>query len=161
MVEEGAEGTAVDLQRPAETVAEKPMFRSAFRSRRWVVPASGFYEWTGPKTARQPWYISASAGGVLSFAGLWERYRDPETGEDRMSATIVVCEANNFMAKLHDRMPVILDGSGIEAWLTGADNELLKPAPDDVLQAWPVSPAVNSNRYHEPDTVMAITAGEP
>lgn len=140
----------------AETVAEKPMFRSAYKSRRCIIPASGFYEWTGPKTGRLPWYISATDGKPMSFAGLWEKFRDPATGEEGMSATIIVCAANEFMGKLHDRMPVILDPSEVDAWLAEPSSDLLKPCPEGVLQAWRVSSNVNSNRYHETDAIDAI-----
>lgn len=139
-----------------ETAAEKPMFRSAFKARRCIVPASGFYEWTGPKTDRQPWYISAADGGLLDFAGLYETYRDPESGEDRLSATIVTCDANDFMGRLHSRMPVILDARDIDAWLEAPRTDLLRPAAEDRLQAWRVSTGVNSNRYHEPDAIAPV-----
>lgn len=142
----------------AETVAEKPMFRSAYKSRRCIIPASGFYEWTGPKSERLPWYISAAGGKPMSFAGLWEKHRDPATGEEGMSATIIVCAANEFMGKLHDRMPVILDPANVEAWLAEPGADLMRPCPVGVLQAWRVSPNVNSNRYHGADAVERIEA---
>lgn len=77
----------------AETVAEKPIFRSAFKTRRCVIPASGFYEWSGPKGAWQLHYVTGVDGMPMSFAGLWERWQDPESGEQRLSATIIVCPA--------------------------------------------------------------------
>jgi putative SOS response-associated peptidase YedK len=137
----------------AETVAEKPMFRSAFKSRRCVIPASGFYEWTGPKGERQPWYVTAADEKPLSFAGLWERYRDPDSGEDGLSATIIVGPANDFMSKIHNRMPVILAPESIESWLAKPSSDLLAPIPEDALQAWKVSPRVNSSRYQDADAV--------
>ena len=74
----------------AESVAEKPMFQSAFKSRRCIIPASGFYEWTGPRKERTPHYFSSPSGEPLAFAGLWESWRDPESGERILSATIIV-----------------------------------------------------------------------
>jgi putative SOS response-associated peptidase YedK len=142
----------------AETVAEKPMFRAAFKSRRCIVPVSGFFEWTGPKGERLPWYITRTDGAPLSLAGLWEAYRDPETGEDGLSATIIVTEANPFMAQLHHRMPVILRPDEIEAWLAEPRADLLRPMPGDDLQAWRVTPRVNSSRYKEPDAIEPIAA---
>jgi len=142
----------------AETVAEKPMFRSAFRSRRCIVPASGYYEWTGPKEARQPYYISAADGAPLSLAGLWESFRDPDTGEEGLSAAIIVCPANPFMAKIHDRMPVILDADTVDYWLAQPELGLLRPLRRDRLQAWKVHPRMNSSRYSKADAADPLVA---
>jgi putative SOS response-associated peptidase YedK len=128
----------------AETVAEKPMFRSAFKARRCVIPASGFYEWKTTPGGKQPYYISARAGGALAIAGLWEDWKDPASGETLRTATMIVTAANAAMQAVHDRMPVFLDRAGVAAWLSGkAGAELLKPASDDLLQMWPVSKRVN------------------
>jgi putative SOS response-associated peptidase YedK len=128
----------------AETVAEKPMFRDAFRRRRCVIPASGYYEWRRTQNGKEPYYISAAGGGVLSFAGLWDRWTDPQTGEVLMSCTIIVTAANAFTRPIHDRMPVLLEPAGIAAWLGGADaGALLRPAAEDKLRMWPVSRRVN------------------
>lgn len=128
----------------AETVAEKPMFRSAFKSRRCIIPAIGFYEWTGAKGAKTPHYFSAPDGRPLALAALWESYSDPATQELKDSATIIVGPANKWMARFHDRMPVILDWRDVGAWIEGGDPaSLLRPPPDDALQQWIVSPRVN------------------
>ena len=128
----------------AETVAEKPMFRSAFKSRRCVIPASGFYEWTGAKGAKTPHYFSAPDGRPLAFAALWETWRDAESDAQVDSATIIVGAANNWMARFHDRMPVILDWRDAGAWMAGDDpGALLRAPPEDALQEWIVSPRVN------------------
>jgi putative SOS response-associated peptidase YedK len=140
----------------AEGIASNGMFRDAFKRHRCVVPASGFYEWTGPKTARQPWFVSSADGAPLAFAGLWDRWIDPATKEEIRSFTIIVTDANAFMAKMHDRMPVVLDEAGRQAWLASPDPSLLKPAPEDALRAWRVTPKMNSNRYQEADAVAAI-----
>src|SRR5271170_5635835 len=124
----------------AESVADKPMFRDSFRRRRCIVPASGFYEWTGEKKDRQPHYFSSPSGEPLAFAGLWDEWRNPETGEDVKSCTIVVTTANLFMQSYHDRMPVILAERDFDAWLSGdAGVEVLKAAPEEVLREWKVS----------------------
>jgi putative SOS response-associated peptidase YedK len=131
----------------AETVASKPMFRAAFRRNRCIVPASGFYEWKPTPTGKQPYYISARDGSPLSFAGLWDEWKNIETDEPVKSCTIIVTAANEFTRIIHDRMPVILDPVQFGPWLTGvAATELLKPAPEDLLQMWPVSRRVNSSR---------------
>jgi putative SOS response-associated peptidase YedK len=137
----------------AETVAEKPMFRAAFKARRCVIPASGFYEWTGEKGARQPHYITRRDGLPMSLAGLWETWRDPASGEEIMSTTIIVCEANEWMSRLHHRMPVVLEAPDIDAWLHEAKGDILKPAAEDVLLEWPVDPRVNSSRHQGADAI--------
>ena len=104
-----------------ETVAEKPMFRNAFKQgRRCIIPASGFYEWTGDKKSRQPHLFTAGDGSpVLAFAGLWDRWKEPESGDEVLSCTIIVSGASAWMEAYHDRMPVILTPDHIDPWLTG------------------------------------------
>ena len=139
----------------AETVAEKPMFRAAFKSRRCIIPASGFYEWTGEKGHKTPHYFSAPSGEPLALAGLWEHWRDPESGEDLPSATIIVGEANRWMRRFHDRMPVILEWRDAGAWVTGeSPGALLRPAPDDALQEWIVSTRVNKAGAGDDDPAL-------
>jgi putative SOS response-associated peptidase YedK len=100
----------------AETVAEKPMFRGAFKYRRCIIPASGFYEWTGGKGARQPRYFSAADGSsVLAFAGLWDSWMDRENADEVISATIIVSGASAWMEPYHDRMPVLLEVKDFDA----------------------------------------------
>ena len=136
----------------AETVAEKPMFRSAFKSRRCIIPASGFYEWTGAKGAKTPQYFSAPDGRPLAFAALCESWANRETKEMEHSATIIVGAANAWMQRFHDRMPVILDWRDAGAWMTGEEpGALLRPAPDDALQEWIVSPRVNRSGVGDDD----------
>src|SRR5499433_1046312 len=128
----------------AESVANKPMFRDAFARHRCIIPASGYYEWLKRPDGRQPYFISATDGGVLSFAGLWDRWKNPETGEPVASCTIIVTDANALTRPLHDRMPVVLDKADFELWLNGAaGKELLRPAAEDRLRMWPVSRRVN------------------
>jgi putative SOS response-associated peptidase YedK len=128
----------------AETVAKKPMFRSAFK-----VPAAScrrpaITNGARPKAGKQPYFISAADGSVLSIAGPWDQWKDPETSEAVLSATLIVTAANDFTRAIHDRMPVLLGQSDLDAWLTGkAGVELLRPAPNDLLRMWPVSKRVN------------------
>lgn len=139
----------------AETVAEKPMFRSAFKTRRCVIPASGFYEWTGAKGAKTPHYFSAPDGRPLAFAGLWESAPNPEMKEMMDSATIIVGPANEWMSRFHDRMPVILDWRDVGAWMTGDDpGALLHPPPEEALQEWIVSPLINRSGVGDADASM-------
>ena len=134
----------------AETVASKPMFRDAFRRRRCVIPASGFFEWTeaadvaGAKGGKQPHYFSAAGGGALFFAGLWDRWTDPASGDEVLSCTVIVSGASAWMAPYHDRMPVLLGGAEFGPWLAGeAGPEVLRPAAESALREWPVSKRVN------------------
>src|SRR6516225_871216 len=137
----------------AESVAEKPSFRSAFKQRRCLIPASGFYEWQKQETSRkQPYFIFPRHGELFSFAGLWERWHDPE-GEEVETCTILTTEANALMRPLHDRMPVILDTSAEDVWLdTRSTVDLLRPLfvpfGSAELEAYPVGPWV-SNAKHE------------
>jgi putative SOS response-associated peptidase YedK len=139
----------------AETVAGKPMFRDAFRRNRCIIPASGYYEWLKKPDGRQPYYIAAPDGGVLSFAGLWDRWKNPETGERVVSCTIIVTNANALTRPIHERMPVVLDKADIRPWLTGeAGIDLLKPAPGERLRMWPVSRRVNKTGTGDDDRTL-------
>jgi hypothetical protein len=102
-------------------------------------PGSSYYEWLKRPDGKQPYFISAADGTVLSFAGLWDRWKNPETGEPITSCTIIVTHANALTRAIHDRMPVVLDNADIGRWLNGtAGTELLRPAADDRLHMWPV-----------------------
>ncbi|ARN81939.1 SOS response-associated peptidase [Methylocystis bryophila] len=138
----------------AETLSEKPMFRDAFKSRRCIVPASGFYEWTSEKGRKIPHYFSSADGLPLALAGLWEQWRDPN-GQQLLSATIVVGAANPWMSRFHDRMPILLSWSDAEHWVSGDDPAtLLRPAPDEALQEWTVSTRVNRSGVGDDDPTL-------
>lgn len=144
-----------------ETVAEKPMFRESFRKRRCIIPASGFFEWTGPKSDRQPHLFTAADGSpIIAFAGLWDRWRDPATGEDVLSCTILVGDASAWMATYHDRMPVLLTPEHFDGWLngtTGVDD--LKLAAGQVLRGWPVSKRLNRSGECDDDPTILEAVG--
>jgi putative SOS response-associated peptidase YedK len=128
----------------SETVAEKPMFRSAFKRSRCIIPASGYYEWHAENGGKQPYYFSAANGGVLSIAGLWDEWRQGNSPLRHLSCTMIVTAANKFAGRIHDRMPVFLDQDNFSSWLDGtAGVELLRPAPDNILEVWSVSKRVN------------------
>lgn len=138
----------------AEGVADKPSFRAAFRSRRALMPASGFYEWRTTDGVKQPYYISRTDGQPLLFAALWERW---ESGEQELeSCTMITTEANSFMQQLHTRMPVIIEANQQQLWLEHGPAELLRPAAEDVLQAWPVSRAVGNVRNEGPELLTPL-----
>ncbi len=141
----------------AETVAEKPAFRAAFRARRCIIPASGFYEWQAAGRVKQPYYISRRDGHPLSFAGLWERWRDG-AGADILSCAIITTVANEAIEPVHDRMPVILGREAVAAWLNQGGADLLQPCPPEWLQLWPVSRLVNNPRSQGPDLIRRADA---
>ena len=131
------------------------MFRDAFTRHRCVIPASGNYEWLKKPDGRQPYFISAADGGVLSFAGLWGRWKNPETGEPVISCTIIVTDANALTRPIHDRMPVVLDKADIVPWLSGKTGiELLKPAAEDRLRMWRVSRRVDKTGTGDDDPTL-------
>lgn len=139
----------------AETVVEKPTFRSAFMRNRCLIPASGYYEWLKTPTGKQPYYYTARDGSPLTFAGLWDEWKDIETGQPLMSCTMIVTNANDLAATVHDRMPVLLQPRDFDRWLAvTAGTELLRPAPSNYLQVWSVSRRVNSSRAPSDDPML-------
>jgi putative SOS response-associated peptidase YedK len=140
----------------AETVAEKPFFRGAFKRKRCLIPLSGYYEWQDTPGGKQPWYFTARDGSpALTVAGLWDEWTDKETGKPLKSCTMIITEPNEFVAEVHDRMPVLLTEDQFDPWLKAeAGIEMLKPAPNDFLQKWPVSKRVNSSRADDDDPTL-------
>lgn len=134
----------------AESVAEKAAFRNAYRRRRCLIPADGFYEWQkrgkGPK---QPYFIHRPGGGPFAFAGLWETWLEPGGGEID-TATIVTTAANDTLRPLHDRMPAVVMPEDYDRWMAyDADRtdqvaDILAPAPDEFFAAYPISTRVNA-----------------
>jgi putative SOS response-associated peptidase YedK len=137
----------------AETVAEKPSFRDAYRRRRGLVPASGFYEWQAAGRRKLPWYIRPAQGELLALAAIWERWNDLET------CALVTTEANETMRPIHDRMPVIVAPADYAAWLGGAAG-LLRPCPSGAIAAHRVGTAVNQAR-NEGAALIEPAAGLP
>src|SRR6185369_7017686 len=119
-----------------ETVATKPFFRDAFKRSRCLIPMSGYFEWQNTSTGKQPWHFTSGDGSpLLTAAGLWDEWKDRETGERLKSCTILITEPNDFAAEVHDRMPAFLTQEQFEPWLSGeAGTEYLKPVANDFLQ---------------------------
>jgi putative SOS response-associated peptidase YedK len=138
----------------AETVAEKPAYRAAFRHRRCVVLADGFYEWQKQGAGKTPYFISLASGGPFALAGLWEEWKDRQSDTVLQTATLITTLANEFMAPLHQRMPLVLEAKGTDAWLSG-DADLLDDLALNMpaLQAWPVDKRVNNARNEGPDLI--------
>ena len=147
----------------SETVAEKPTFRDAFESRRCLIPADGFYEWTGTRGSKRPYRVERTDRAPYAYAGLWETWK-PEDGEPRVTCTVLTTEANEVVAPVHDRMPVILEERHEETWLAGgsADDLLsvLKPYPADDLHAYPVSRRANDPKNDSVDLLEPVDVGE-
>jgi len=155
----------------SETVREKPSFKSAYASRRCIIPVDGFYEWRaidGQRT-KQPVFIHANTGQPIAVAGIWESWRDPADGNDAIAplrtCAILTTEANAMIEPIHNRMPVILDEQDWDAWLdasTAMDelDALLAPAPDDVVAWHEVSTAVNNTRNNDSSLMLPLEASE-
>ncbi len=145
----------------AETVAEKPAFRRPFRSRRCLVPASGFFEWKREGTGKQPYFVHLTDEPLFAFAGLYDIWHDPQ-GQEVRSYTILTTDANDLMAPIHNRMPVILAREDEDDWLDPDISEperllpLLRPYPARAMEAYPVSRAVNSPMHDAPDVLLAV-----
>ncbi len=143
----------------AETVAEKPSYRAAFRHRRCVVLADGFYEWRRENDSKTPYFISLSSDEPFALAGLWENWTDKTTGESLQTTTLITTEANEFMQPLHHRMPVILQSDTANEWLAGSAEPLEHAAVrTPKLKAWPVDRRVNNARNESEELIHA--AGE-
>ena len=145
-----------------DTVAEKPAFRTAFRQRRCLVPADGFYEWQARPGGKQPYRIGLADDGLFAFAGLWEWWKSRE-GESLETYTIITTDANDLLRPIHGRMPVIIDEGDHARWLdpktAPADaKELLKPFPSERMRAVPVSRHVNNVRNDDPDCIAPLVA---
>lgn len=150
----------------AETVATNGVYRESFARRRCIVPADGFYEWQAPAEpgdTKQPYFIRAVDGQALALAGLWDSWRDAE-GRWLRTCTIVTTGANDVVAPLHDRMPVVLPEEAWAGWLDASELDvrgaraLLAPAPAGVLERHRVSTAVNSARNDGPELVEILPA---
>jgi putative SOS response-associated peptidase YedK len=147
----------------AETAHEKPAFRGAFKARRCLLPADGFYEWQVVKgeKRKQPWRIEATDGAILALGALWESWRDPG-GETRETCTILTVPANTSLAQIHDRMPLIVAPRAFTAWLardtsTERAKELCVEAPEVLLAAWPIGHAVNTPTNDGPGIADPVT----
>lgn len=149
----------------AETVMEKPSFRSAFRTRRCLVIADGFYEWQPQGKWKQPMWIGFRDKRPFAFAGLWEHWAPPQ-GELLETCTIITTEPNDLMAPIHNRMPVILAPTAYDQWLDPTFQQveplraLLRPYPSEDLTAYPVSTLVNNPRHDVPQCLEPVSVSE-
>jgi putative SOS response-associated peptidase YedK len=144
-----------------ESALDKAAFKNAMKRRRCLIPADGFYEWKRTGDAKQPYFVRLRSGAPFAFAGLWETWTGP-SGEEVDTAAIVTTTANRTVADIHDRMPVMLGPDQFDFWLdcdrvddrTAA--EALVPLPDDAVEAYPVSAAVNHHANDNPDLLTPV-----
>jgi len=145
----------------AETVPEKPAFRGAWKSRRCLIPANGFYEWQRRNGKKKPWYIRMRDRNIFAMAGLWER-RGEQPGETLESCTLITTESNDLLAPIHGRMPVILAPSDFDRWLFSPAEEasrlraLLRPYPAEEMEAFEIGLRVNNPGNDGPDLIEPV-----
>jgi putative SOS response-associated peptidase YedK len=139
------------LNARSETVASKPAFRAAYKSRRCLIPADGYFEWRREGKQKLPYLYEFNGGQLFTFAGLWERWHDVET------CTLLTTEANPLAAEVHDRMPVIIQPEDWTAWLQGEQIPLV-PTSSEGMTARPVSTYVNNSRHEGPECVASCAA---
>ena len=152
----------------AETVSEKPAYRSAVKGRRCLIPADGFYEWD--RRTRQPMYFKRADDGLFGFAGLWEDWND---GDSKLrTCTLITTEANRTVGAIHDRMPVIVHPEQESVWLGESENnggsmpkdalaDILRPFPDELMTGYGVSPRINYRGNHGSDAIEPVSAQPP
>ena len=149
-----------------ESAAEKPAFRAAMKRRRCLIPADGFYEWQAAGDRKRPFYVHAKSGAPLAFAGLWETWTGPN-GEELETAAIVTTTANRTLKPIHERMPVIVPPEGFDLWLDAANVDattaaaLIAPAPDNLLEAYEISTAVNRTANDNPKLLEPVGPNQP
>jgi putative SOS response-associated peptidase YedK len=148
----------------AETVSQKPSFRNAFRKRRCLIPADGFYEWKGEKGNKQPYYVFIPSGEPFAFAGLWETWTGKESGEESVykSCTIITTAASESIREIHHRMPVILDPTFHDKWLNAEIQDpkefetILQDGIIHDMKYYPVSKLVNSVKNNDPNCIKPV-----
>ncbi|PSB28884.1 SOS response-associated peptidase [Chlorogloea sp. CCALA 695] len=144
----------------AETVSEKPSFKAAFKRRRCLIVADGFYEWQRQEKQKQPYYFRLQNSQLFAFAGLWEQWKSPD--EDIInSCTVLTTEANDLLRPIHDRMPVILESKDYELWLDSEAQQpqlqqLLRPYQAALMTSYTVSTKVNNPKNNTPECINSL-----
>jgi len=141
----------------AETITEKPSFRHAYKYRRCLIPASGFYEWRKEPTGKTPYFITRADNSPIFFAGIWENWQSGDCEKLLQTTCIITTRANKFMTRLHHRMPLMLDLDDVPHWLSG-DNDLINRGSINTpaLQAWPVDRRVNNPTNESPALIERL-----
>jgi putative SOS response-associated peptidase YedK len=141
----------------SETVRTTTAFKAAYKKRRCLLPVDGFFEWKKVGKEKRPYLIGMADGEPFTLAALWENWKDPETSAWVRTFTILTTEANELVATLHDRMPVILASDDRDRWLTDPDPaDLMRPYPADLMTMWPVSQEVNSVKNDRPELLDRV-----
>jgi putative SOS response-associated peptidase YedK len=143
-----------------ETVRTLPTFRDAYRTRRCIVPVDGFFEWKAIKgqKAKQPYAIAMKDGSPFGLAGIWENWKDPASGDWIRTFAIITIDANELVAEIHDRMPVIIPPSDYARWLSDEPDprDLMRPFPAGLMRMWPISTRVNKPENDDPSIVEPV-----
>jgi putative SOS response-associated peptidase YedK len=157
---EDPKGGRKPINAKCETVRTLPSFREAYRKRRCILPVDGFFEWKAIKgqKAKQPYAIAMKDGSPFGIGGLWENWRDPTSGEWVRTFAIITTDANELVAQIHDRMPLILASSDYARWLSDEPNprDLMRPFPAEPMRMWPISTRVNKPENDDPSIVEPI-----
>jgi putative SOS response-associated peptidase YedK len=157
---EDPKGGRKPINAKCETVATLPTFRDAYGQRRCIVPVDGFFEWKAVKgqKAKQPYAIAMKDGSPFGLGGLWENWKDPSTGEWIRTFAIITTDANELVAEIHDRMPLIIAPSDYERWLSDDPDpgDLMQPFPAEPMRMWPISMRVNKPENDDPSVVEPI-----
>jgi putative SOS response-associated peptidase YedK len=160
-----ADGGRKPINARAEGITSLPSFREAYAKRRCLVPIENFFEWRAIRgaKAKQPYAIAMKDGSPFALAGLWESWRQPETGEIVRTFAVITTSANGLVAEIHDRMPVIVAPDNYTRWLSPIDpdpRDLLVPYPAGPMIAWPISTKVNAPGNDSPDILAHVDAGQ-
>jgi putative SOS response-associated peptidase YedK len=145
-----------------ETVHKLPTFRDAYCRRRCIVPVDGFFEWKATKEKpKQPYAIAMKDGGPFGIGGLWENWKNPTSGEWIRTFAIITTDANELVAEIHDRMPLILAAADYARWLSDEPDprDLMRPFPAQPMRMWPISTRVNKPENDDPSIIEPIASG--
>jgi putative SOS response-associated peptidase YedK len=157
---EDPKGGRKPINAKCETVRTLPSFREAYRKRRCILPVDGFFEWKAIKgqKAKQPYAIAMKDGSPFGIGGLWENWRDPTSGEWVRTFAIITTDANELVAEIHDRMPLILATTDYARWLSEEPDpgDLMRPFPAEPMRIWPISTRVNKPENDDPSIVEPI-----
>jgi len=157
---EDPNGGRKPINAKCETVANLPTFREAYRRRRCIVPVDGFYEWQAIRShkAKQPYAIAMKDGNPFGIGGLWENWKDPRSGEWTRTFAIITADANELVAEIHDRMPLILAPGDYNRWLSDEADppDLMKPFPAEPMRMWPISTRVNKPENDDPSIIKPL-----
>ena len=146
----------------AETLTTSPVFREAFKRRRCLVPADGFYEWQPiDRKTKQPFAFALKDGSLFALAGLFDVWKDKKTGQALFSYSVITTDPNELLEPFHNRMPVILKPADCERWIAPAEShrlpvDLLRPFPDELMTAWKIGLAVGNVKNDRPDLIAPI-----